>query len=161
MVDIVHESDTLAKIQKMADRSINVIENNVFWNKLVNSFFDIFLNFFGVSRCFKNILENLERNFFINAVLFNVKINISGNIYHAVTNNLNFFFYHSGSVFAGFSDIVFFYFNSQVNFVHTCLFNFHSLIEGKFISFVGHDFTRQRIDNGSGKNMTGNTCSYA
>ena len=61
-------------------------------NEFFNSVLNVFFEFLFVSRIFEDLLEYLEVYLFIDAVLCNIKVYLTCDVYHTVTDDLYFTF---------------------------------------------------------------------
>ena len=57
-------------------------------NEFFNSVLNVFFEFLFVSRIFEDLFKYLEVYLFIDTVLCNVKVYVTGNVNHTVTDDL-------------------------------------------------------------------------
>ena len=157
MVDIVYYTNALAEIYEIADRSKNVVKDYVLRNKLVCTLLNVFLDLVSISGILKNVLEHLERDLLVNAVLLGIEINISGDIHHAVADDLCFSFNKLDSCFSTVVCNVFLGFNLYESVINACLFDLVSFIYRNSLACISHNLAGNRIYNRLCKNSSGET----
>ena len=69
MVDVINCADTLAEVDEVADRSKDIVNDDVLGNKLVSALLYIFLKLVSVCGSLKDLTEYLEGDLLVDTVL--------------------------------------------------------------------------------------------
>ena len=150
MVDIVNSTNALAEVDEVADRGEDIVKCDVLGNKLVNTLLYHFLQLVLVGSAFKDILQDLEGNKLVDAVLSGIEINIAVDIYHAVADDLDFLFLNTAHRLAACGIGIDLLVNDlQPYLAYACLLDLHSLVVGEKLSLVSHDLTCQGVSDRS------------
>ena len=161
MVDIINVAHTVAQVQEVADRCIDIVQNDVLRHQFICALADCGAKFLFFRAGVQDFPEYGIPYLFADAQFFAVKRNIAGDIYHAVTDYLDFLFDEPDFIFAGLSDEVFLGFCLNEGFLYAGLLNFQSLVIGQDNACIKEQFAGSFVNHRAGQFPAGKTAGNA
>ena len=161
MVDVIDVADAVAQVQEVADRCVDVVQNDVLRHQFICTLADRGAEFVFAGRTVEDLPQNSVANLFADAQCFAVEIHIFCNVYHAVADDLGFLFNEADLVFAGLGDKIFLGFCLDIGFLDAGILNLHCLIESQCHACIKEDLAGRFVCHRTGQLVTCQTAGDA